>query len=186
VLKAVPQIRTLSDRLELIDSVGHRENAGSKLVDPSVATKLYAGLADELLRSSAEDLARERDLAQLLLWFLLQEQPDEATDLIVRSAAVLAFFTRLLRSSLTYILSGSSIGATSTRTPQLPWDDFVNCFGLNTLGQLLKDTRETVGRPAEDPFEEAALDAAERYLTGELPLSNSELRGGADRPKSSN
>ena len=68
VRAALPEIRTLSGRGDLIRMVGYREGSGERLVDEDTASQLEEALFDEILATDSQALGAERDLMRLLLW----------------------------------------------------------------------------------------------------------------------
>lgn len=68
VREVLPKILTLSSRFQLILLVGHRENAGHKLISTSAAEELEVELADAERAVEPSELAKEWDLLRLLYW----------------------------------------------------------------------------------------------------------------------
>jgi len=66
VRAALPQLGTLSARMELIDLVGHREGAGQRLIDENAAIQLEAEHVLQILSADVDALARERKLTPLI------------------------------------------------------------------------------------------------------------------------
>ena len=75
VNRCLRRIEQLTGRMELIDTVGHRENVGHGLVSVRAAAQLYDDLYNQLTSATAEQLGRERDLLGLTVRLL---QDDEA------------------------------------------------------------------------------------------------------------
>jgi hypothetical protein len=61
-------VSTLHGRFVLLTLVGHREDAGHKLINEGDATRLEARLRGEIAAAPADVLAQERDLLRLLWW----------------------------------------------------------------------------------------------------------------------
>jgi hypothetical protein len=66
-------IDTFHGRFGLVTIVGHRENAGHKLISHEEARILEDRLREEIAGASAQDLADERDLLKLLWWCMHPE-----------------------------------------------------------------------------------------------------------------
>jgi predicted KAP-like P-loop ATPase len=67
VKRVLPRIGQLSGRMELIDTVGHRENVGHRLVTEDASAELYAQLIEAVQTAPLSKLATERQLAQLVV-----------------------------------------------------------------------------------------------------------------------
>jgi hypothetical protein len=82
VREILPQIATLSSKLELIDTVGYRENVGHKLVSEAAAKSFEEDWSAELHGATAEDLTRESGLLWMLLYARRQATPTEPSVVI--------------------------------------------------------------------------------------------------------
>jgi hypothetical protein len=164
VRQILPQVKTLSSKLELIDTVGYRENVGQKLVSEAAADEFERNWRDELRVASTDTLATERGL----LWMLRlakkcagpQEAPIEVRDEPEVTLAV-------LRSARSEVL-GQSIGNRAVqRTPHLAWKELVDLYGdedtLRTRLERLKASQPP--RAGDDQL----LELVDQYLSGSRP-----------------
>ena len=163
----LPKLDDLSGKLHLIELVGHRQNAGLKLLSEQQAEELEKQLLYQLLTATTEELSREWDLTPLVLRFSrFMDEEDKKK--------VFAKVQKHLRDDnflLAFLLSatGEIIGAGYAQTT-LPWDSMVE-----DLGEMLT---EAVSRLANSSLyrelgEEAqqVVDLAQSYAQGWRPRS---------------
>jgi predicted KAP-like P-loop ATPase len=165
--RALPQITQLSGKKELIDTAGHRESVGHKLITEEASARLYADLNKTILEASPETLAQERELARV---FALPIEADRKSALarLKEVAADDAVMIRLLRSGLSEQRSQTMGEYAVQSRPALPWELFIEWFGEDELKARIKELSDRVNRNALDQRSKEALDAAERYSSGEL------------------
>lgn len=175
VVASLPQIRTLSARQNLIDLVGHQENAGHELVSRATWETLKVEFRSQVLCLATEDFARERDPIGVLI-----RARDGANDVEKERLQALAgatpVFRRLLAKCLNDGFSQTMGEVALKRNPRLAWDlleEFVGKDILPVRVQELAGSRE--GQNLDERGKEA-LELAKRYLTGWRPS----LRPGTD------
>ena len=157
-----PQVTTLSVKLELLDDLGHRPNAGHQLISEQSAAALEGDWRDEVRATNEADLLRESDLLKVLVTVLRDASPAEDA-LTVGDSPELTLV--LLRSSRSESTSQTMGNRAITRTPRLAWAALVELLGdeeaidfrLGQFGQL--DSQE----------DSDLVDLARRYLEGWRP-----------------
>jgi hypothetical protein len=162
VRRILPQIKTLSSKLELIDTVGYRENVGHKLVSEATADGLERSWRDELRAASADVLATERGLLWMLRW---AKERAGAAEPSIEPADNPNVTAAILRSALSEVL-GRAIGSRAVqRTPHLAWKELVELYGNE---EILRSRIEQL--KASQPQGDAELFAVvDKYLAGEKP-----------------
>ena len=73
----LPEITSLSSKVELICQVGHIEDVGRRLVTETVSAKLEKTLRDEIRCASVDDHCRDRNLAWVVRFFMNTVEPSE-------------------------------------------------------------------------------------------------------------
>ena len=175
VRRILPQVRSLSSKVELVLQVGHREKSGHKLVLATAANEFERMLRSEIRAASADDLAEERDPSRVLVFAKLYggpaEEPFEIDD-----DPRLTF--ALLRSVRGEMETGSIGGRSVRRTAVLNWDRLVDLYGgeetletrindLKAQFEMLKPWFETRRIPLDEA--EQLLELVDRYLSGGRP-----------------
>lgn len=159
IRSALPDIRSYSSKLELVSSIGHRPNVGSKIVSEDFAGELEQKLVDDFMHMPRVDFASEWDLARV--YSFISEQRD--------GIAILADerrpgATRAVLESAKGENRAQSMGSRHvTLTPVLAWEGLVKLYGNE---QNLKDAVEGL-REVDGDTEVVAL--ADRYLRGWRP-----------------
>jgi hypothetical protein len=166
VNQILPQVSTLTGRLELIDCVGTRPNVGHDLIGSPESDRLYAQLRDEIRKASWADLARERSLGQLFVR-LADDDVDAGVDFIRAAVRDDDVLIALLRSSLSERTTQTIGQVAMVRRPALPWEVFVEWIGEDVLIERVGDLRSRFpeGLPGRAGL---ALDAAIGYAQGDL------------------
>lgn len=173
------QVMAVADRLvgitptvfaafELVTLVGHRENAGHRLVGADEARDLEQKLRQRLETAAPADIAAERRLTRLLFHTLLP--PENATEPALPAlldkqvlAAVLVDGVAVSRSQV--------IGSTEvTLGYSLHWDILVRLYGGDErLLRCVDELRsELADADVPEPLQRA-LELVERYRTGWRP-----------------
>jgi hypothetical protein len=162
VRRILPELKTLSAKLELIGQVGHREGRGHKLVSEAAAAEFERALRAEVRAATVEDLAKEVDLVRLLLVAKREAEPSEAA-LQVADAPQLTL--ALLRSARSETRQQSAGSRTVRRLPRLAWEVLIELYGDEAiLKERIKGLRATKPEGADD-----LLELAEKYLGGWRP-----------------
>jgi predicted KAP-like P-loop ATPase len=168
VRNCLPAIAQLSGRMELLDTAGHRENAGHKLIPADQAATFYAELNTALLTSSAEVLAAERQLMMLFVR-IVETNGHAAKEWIQSVTADDAVLLRLLRSGLREQRSQTMGDYAVRTTPAIPWPLLVEWLGEDLLRTRVTELAETQMDAALEERTALALQTAVRYVSGELP-----------------
>jgi hypothetical protein len=162
VREILPQVTSLSAKLELITDVGYREGAGHKLVSEAAAKSLEKEWRAAVRASNADQLARETELLRTLLPTKRDAEPDEPALTVPDSVAVTH---ALLKSARSETLS-QSIGSRAVhRKPRLAWDALIEVCG-NEIG--LRQRIEALKTSGPHNIGDL-LELADKYLDGWRP-----------------
>ena len=175
VRRILPQVTSLSSKVELVLQVGHREKSGHKLVSEMAAYEFENRLRQEIRAASADGLAKERDPLRVLVFAKHYGWPtDEPFEIDVSPKLTLA----LVRSTHWEAATASSGSLTVTLSPALGPEALVELYGgkdaletrindLNAGFDTLKPWLESRRIPLDEA--EQSLELAERYLSDERP-----------------
>ena len=156
----------LSSRLEFIDTIGHREGTGSKLVSEEMSRELYEDLVGRIIGSHDSALAVERDLVQLFVAIRLNRESESRTILRAKCANDLVL-TRLLASALSRETS-QTVGTRAVNvTLTLPWRLFEDWFGPEWLSARVEALYRQRHALPSDERSQGAIDIASKYASGE-------------------
>jgi predicted KAP-like P-loop ATPase len=165
VERVLPAIEHLTGRMELIDTVGHRENVGHRLCSQEASDRLYQELRTQVMEASPAQLAQERGIVHLFV--RMMDDPNGRQ--WIRDACLNdEVFLQLLRGGFGEQRSQTMGDYAVQSRPSLPWELYQEWIGDAELRQRVQDV---AARTAADELHErtrAALEAAERYATGEL------------------
>lgn len=162
VRQILPELGSLSSKLELITIVGHREGAGHELVSESAAKDYELVWRSEVRSASIEDLVTEKDLLRILLIAKRDADPSEGPLEIEDSPALTLALLLGARSDAKSQAMGSRA---VRRMPRLAWDTLVELWGDEaTLEKRVEGLEAT---QPEDADELLAL--AKKYLSGCRP-----------------
>jgi len=162
VHQILPELKTLSAKLELIGDVGYREGRGHKLVSEAAAAELEKALRTEVRTATVEDLAKELDLWRLLLVAKREAGPSEAA-IQVGDAPQLTL--ALLRSARSELQRQSAGSRAVRRLPRLAWEVLVELYG----DEVILKERIAGLRAAKLEGSDDLLELAEKYLGGWRP-----------------
>ena len=158
----LPELTSLSSKLEVITDVGYRENAGHKLVSEVAAAKLEKAWRDEVRSSSVEDLIKEWDLIRILLVTKREAEASEGELSIPDSPEM----TRAMLQSAHGESRRQSVGSRAVRrAPRLAWDVLVELYG----GEEILRKRINELKAAEVETDTELLELADKYLEGWRP-----------------
>lgn len=168
ILQAFADTHPLSARLELLLSVGHEANAGSKLVTVEAAQRMEGAFMAAALATAPSALAQERNLPQLLYWVSNRDDAEAQqwlAHVLADPNALTAVLTQSYRTPTSQPLG--DVGE-RTHAPVLDWDGLSKIFGGEALqaaiGQLPSPDSETATT-------DRAIALAKRYTTGWRPPS---------------
>jgi hypothetical protein len=162
VHQIIPELTTLSSKLELILLVGHRENVGHKLVSETAASEFERSWRAEVRAAPVERLLKEWDLTGVMYVTKHQAQPSEESFKIDNSPELTL---ALLRASRGEIKRQTFGGRSVHRTPQLAWDALVDLYGDEaTLRERIESLKATNPKDAGE-----LMELVEKYLEGWRP-----------------
>lgn len=162
VRQILPEVKTLSAKLELIGQVGHREGRGHKLVSEAAAAGFERTLRAEVRAAAVEDLAKEADLWRLLLVAKREAEPSEG---VPQVADVPQLTLALLRSARSETRKQSADSRAVRRLPRLRWEVFVELYGNEAI---LRERIESL-RASKPEGVGDLLELADKYLGGWRP-----------------
>lgn len=162
VRNALPDLSSLSAKLELVRTVGHQENVGSKLLPPDVAGDLERQWRDEVRSATVDDLAAENDAAKVLLVARKQSTDEEGPIHVPDDPRVTLAILRDVRSEAI----GQAMGSRAiTREPRLAWGALMDLYGDEATVRARVDDLKQAYLPGSDDV----IQLAEKYLEGWRP-----------------
>lgn len=159
VREILPELASYSSQFELLQTVGHMENAGHKLISKELADELEAELLDQVSRNHSAVPAEEWDLLRVFWWAaehlgeayvpLDFANPDEIRSLIESGRSV---------------STSQFLGSANVRTEErLSWDGLLRVFGSEaSLSAAIDALRQADG---DSPI----VQLAEKYRDGWRP-----------------
>lgn len=162
VREILPQVPSLSSKLELITDVGYREGAGHKLVSEVVAKTFEKEWRASVRAASLETLERETELLRTLILTKRDAEADEPALVTPDSPSV----TRALLKAARSEVRNQSMGSRAVRRkPRLAWDALIDLFGDEaTLRQRIEALKASQPDNIGD-----LLELADKYLSGWRP-----------------
>ncbi|MDQ4142988.1 MAG: KAP family NTPase [Actinomycetota bacterium] len=171
--RVLPRIEHLTGRMKLIDTAGHRENVGHKLISKEASDRLYDELRHQILSAPPSQLARERGLVDLFVRVTHEDEERGITG-IREACQDDRVFLQLLRAGLGEQTS-QTIGDYAVRSrPSLPWELYGQWLGEEAVRQRVEDLAAKTAGHGLPERSRAALEAAQKYASGDL--SNENLR----------
>ena len=162
IREILPELNSLSSKLELITQVGYLEGAGHKLVSEDAAAEFERSWRNEVRASTIAQLIEERDVGGILLRARREADPTEDT-LIVHNSTELTL--AILRSARSEVRSQTMGNRRVRRFPTLYWDALVELYGSEaTLRERIHERKATHPRDADE-----LLELASKYLSGWRP-----------------
>jgi len=158
----LPEVASLSAKLELITDVGYREGAGHKLVSEAAATEFEKDWRSEVLSTPSSDLVHEGDLFRVLL---VTKQHAAADEPPLEIPDVPEVTLAILRTSRSETRSQSMGRRAIRRSPRLAWDALIDLFGG------MDEMKERIIRLKENKpqGEDELLGLVDKYLGGWRP-----------------
>ena len=162
VRRILPQVPSLSSKLEIVTDIGYREGAGHKLVSEEAAASLEKEWRDAVRASSPETLAMETELLRTLYTAKREAEPNES-ELVVPDSPGVTY--ALLRSARGEVRS-QSMGSRAVRLkPRLAWAILIELYGDEaTLRSRIDELKASRPDQIGDLF-----DLADKYLSGWRP-----------------
>jgi predicted KAP-like P-loop ATPase len=158
----LPELTSLSAKLELITEVGYREGAGHKLVSETAATEFEGRWRSDVRSASSADLERESSLLRVLV-VAKQDAAADEPPLQIPEAPKLTL--AILRAARNEVRSQSSGSRAIRRSSRLAWEALIGLFGGHD------ELRERIARLKETKpeGEDELLSLADKYLGGWRP-----------------
>lgn len=162
VREILPQVTSLSSKLELIKRVGYLEGVGLKLVSETAAQSLEKEWRVTVRAASEEMLTREKDLLWTFVIAKRYAEPDEPALVVPNSPAVTH---ALLKSARSETRSQSMGSRAIHHKPRLAWEVLIEVYGdevtlRHRIEELKASGPENIG---------ALLDLADKYFAGWRP-----------------
>lgn len=162
VREILPQVPSLSSKLEIITDVGYQENAGHKLVSETAAKALEKEWRAAVRAASPEILALETELLRTFILPKREAEPDEPALVVPDSPEVTH---ALLRSARSEVRSQSMGSRAVRRKPRLAWDVLIELYGDEaTLRHRIETLKASRPENSGD-----LLELADKYLAGWRP-----------------
>ena len=159
VRKILPELRSLSSKLELISMVGYQEGVGHKLVIEKTALEFEKAWREEVRSTSVNELATEYDLLGVLLRTKRAATPQECPLNIEDSPEMTLAVLRAAKDEII----GQYLGSRAIqRKPRLHWNELIELYDdEKTLGERVQSLKIA---SLEDSAELVAF--AGKYLAG--------------------
>ena len=159
VHEILPELKSLSSKLALIDIVGHQKNIGHKLVSEQVASEFEKAWREEVRSASVDDLTKEHDLLQIFLRTKCASDPSENPINIDNSPKLTL---SLLRAARSETLSQGGESRAVQRTPCLHWDTLIELYDDEaTLKERIESLKIANLKDSDD-----IIELADKYLGG--------------------
>lgn len=157
-----------SQRLALLNLIGHREHVGTQLIDAKDARYMEDQLRSDLSTLSAERLGAEADPVGLAT--LLAESA-EGREAILRSAMDDRFMLSLLTHSVTTAQAYALGAAAVTATELLNWEGLISLLGSEVLMVRISELQKQLlgGQIQVSSDERRAIELAVQYVDGRRP-----------------
>ena len=166
VRQILPELRSLSSKLELISIVGYQDGVGHELVSEQMASEFEKDWRDEVRLASVDTLADEHELLRIFLCMKQAAGPSESPFTIDNSPKLTL---ALLRAARSEALGQSMESRAVQRSPRLAWNELIELYGdeatlkerieslkiakLDRADELLELADEYLGGRRGDPFE---------------------------------
>jgi len=154
----LPELNSLSAKLELIVDIGYRPKEGHELVSEQAATEFERNWRDEVRAAPANDLSRERETIRILLTAKRDSDSSE-TQVSIDSSPALTLS----------VLKGATIESTTQavgsrhvrRSYRLDWDGLIELYGNETI------LKERISELESSKLEgaEEVLELTKKHLT---------------------
>lgn len=167
VREILPELKSLSSKLEVIDDVGYREDVGHKLLSEAAAAEFELQWRNEVRSAAVADLVKESDLIWTLIRVKRDSGPSEP-ELTIDPAPALT--NAILTSSRSETLSQSIDSRAVRRFPRLGWGGLMQIFGDE---DRLRERVEELKRSGLS-IDSDLMALVERYLSGWRPKRDEE------------
>lgn len=162
VRQILPELESLSSKMEIIDMIGYQENVDHKLVSEEAAGEFEKTWYHEIRSASIDDLTREINILMILLKVKrLEETSEDSFQIPAAPKLTLA----LLQAALTEERSHSMESRAVRRSPRLFWDALITIYGDEaTLKARVENLKEAQMEGADE-----LLALAEKHIGGWSP-----------------
>ncbi len=158
----LPELNTLSAKLELISDIGHREGRGHKLVSENAARELEKAWRDEVRVACIDDLTKEIELVRIFLALKRETEASEPTHIIDEAPNLTV---AILESALSETKSQSMGSHAIRRTSRLAWDALIEIYeNEETLKNRIEDLKDNNIKGVD-----GLLELVDKYLGGWRP-----------------
>lgn len=162
VEEILPKLDALWLKLDLLTTVGHRENAGHGLISVDAAATLERRWRDEVRAATPEQLALEGRLAQVL-HTCKRDRAEDEPELSVPDTPEITL--AILQDSYGEVLSQAMGSRAVKRKPRLAWEVLVELVGdEEALAQRVAHLKS-----ADQTADGDLLSLVDRYLSGWRP-----------------
>lgn len=161
-VRILEAVESFASQFELITIVGHRENAGHKLVSEADAATLEQEFRERLAHASTAELVAERGLLRLMF---MPKMYGENGEVVGADPRDLVLAHALLLDAQSVVRSQAMGSRTVHHTTRLNWDILVEVFGGEEAVQQAVDSL----RGTEDEELAAVIALADKYLSGWRP-----------------
>ena len=159
VCQILPELRSLSSKLELINIVGYQERVGHKLVSEQMASEFDKAWREEVRSASVNALSEEHEILRIFLRMKQATGPSESP-LSIEDSPKLTL--SLLRAACDEIRSQAGGSRAVQRSPRLFWDALTELYGDEaTLKERIESLKAAKLDGADD-----LLGLADKYLGG--------------------
>ena len=162
VRQILPQVSSLSSKMELITDIGYREGAGHKLVSEAVAEAIEKKWRDDVRAANEDALAKERKLLYTLLLVIRESKSGEPPINIPESTSITQ---SILKSARSESLSQTMGSYRVKHKPYLAWGPLLELYGdEKVLRQRIDELKASEPDDIGD-----VLELAEKHLSGWRP-----------------
>ena len=159
VRQILPELKSLSSKLELISIVGYQDGVGHKLVSEQMASVFEKDWREEVRAASVNALSDEHEILRIFLCMKQATVPSESPFEIDNSPKLTLALLRAARSETL----GQSMGSRAVqRSPRLAWNELIELYGDEAT---LKERIESLKIAKLDGADEL-LELADKYLGG--------------------
>jgi predicted KAP-like P-loop ATPase len=162
VQEILPQVSSLSSKLDLITTVGYRKGEGHRLVSEAMAKTFEMEWHAEVRSANAETLSEEKELLRIMFLTKKDADTNEPEFAIHESPRVTQ---GMLRSARSETLSQPMGSRTVRRYPRLAWDVLIEVYGGE---DILRQRIEALRTSQTDGIGDL-LQLADKYLSGWRP-----------------
>ncbi|WP_260869549.1 KAP family NTPase [Paenibacillus sp. Y412MC10] len=158
----LPEVKSLSSKLELINQIGYREGIGHKLVSEVAAKEIMEKWVEEVQSTEVEDLIKEKEVFRIL--FVVKQETNESENpLVIDPSPQLTL--AILKNSRSEVITQAMGSRAYNRSGRLAWDALIKLYGdEETLKMRIEDLKSTdLGENSD------VVQLADNYINGWRP-----------------